>query len=236
MELVKQVQSYKPQAAPESPYLKAKLEWDERIGATVHQAKNWRLMALSSSALALALVGANITQIMQRKVIPMVVQVDRDSGETKIIGKAGAETYRPGEPQIRFHLMQFIKYVRTVPVDPVVIKANWLAAYKFLRPEAARTLNQITDQDEQSPLKKIGLETVSIQPISVLFVEGSNSYQARWLERRFDKAGQQTEQYTMTGLYTLEIEEPKSEEAILVNPLGIYIKSFQWSKDLGESK
>lgn len=236
MELIRTPQSYKAERAPETPYERAQEAWSGVVGRPLAQARNWRLMAVISGSLTLLLAAANIMQLLQQKVVPMVIEVNRESGETALIGKPSSNVYRPGEPQIRFHLMQFIKYVRTVPVDPVVIKTNWMAAYKFLRPEAARALNLMTDQDQESPLKKIGLETVTIQPLSILFVDGSKSYQARWTEQRFDKSGQLISQYTMTGLFTLEIEEPKTEEAILVNPLGIYVKSFQWSKDLGETK
>jgi len=186
--------------------------------------------------LSFGLLGLSAQQISQHKVIPMVITVGATSGEAQVLGKAGTGTYAPGEPQIRYFLIQFIKFVRGVPSDSVVIKDNWLKAYRFLRSEAAQTLNLITNGDDAGPLKKIGQETVAVQPISVLFVQGSNSYQARWSETVYDKDGIATDTYTMTGLFTIEIEPPSTEEAVLVNPLGIFIKSFQWNRDLGEAK
>ena len=40
----------------QTPYLRAKKEWDERIGSAIVQAKNWRLLALITSVLALLLL------------------------------------------------------------------------------------------------------------------------------------------------------------------------------------
>lgn len=236
MELLQTPKSYRPEAQLETPYLRARQEWDERIGTTVVQAKNWRMAFVFISLLAVGLLGANVFQLTQRKVIPMVVTVSAESGEATVLGKAGMSAYQPGEPQIKYFLVQFIRYVRTVPVDPVVIKSNWMQAYKFLKREAAQTLNSMTNDDVNGPLKRIGFETVTIQPTSVLFVPGSRSYQARWTETVYDKNGQEKDSYTMTGIFTVEIEEPSSEEAVLVNPLGIFIKSFQWNRDLGGEK
>jgi type IV secretory pathway TrbF-like protein len=234
MELLSSPTNYKPESFAESPYLRAKRDWDERIGTSVNQARNWRFLAVGLMFISLTLSGLSIVQVTQNKVIPMVITVNENSGEALVLGKAGESVYKPGEAQIRYFLIQFVKFVRSVPSDPIVIKNNWLQAYKFLRSEAALTLNLITNDDESGPLKKIGEETVAIQPISVLYVEGSKSYQARWSETVFDKNGDAIDTYTMTGLFTIESEPPTTEEAVLVNPLGIFIKSFQWNRDLGE--
>ena len=43
---------------PETPYQRAAQVWDERIGASRVQAKNWRLMAFGCLTLALLMAGA----------------------------------------------------------------------------------------------------------------------------------------------------------------------------------
>ena len=234
MELLQTPTNYKGEDFPESPYLRARMDWDERIGSTSVQASNWRLACFGSIFLSLLLLIGNAFQLTQRKIVPMVISVQKE-GEASVIGKAEGN-YEPGEAQVRYFLLQFLRFVRTVPSDAVVVKNNWLQAYKFLTREAAQTLNTIVNSDIDSPLKKIGSDTVAIQPISVLFVQGSNSYQARWSETVFDKNGTVTDSYTMTGLFTIEVQAPTSEEAILVNPLGIFIKSFQWSRDLEKKR
>lgn len=50
----------------------------------------------------------------------------------------------------------------------MLIKQNWLKAYKFMRAEASNQLNDKTNKDEDSPLKKIGEKTVIVQPITVV--------------------------------------------------------------------
>jgi len=237
MELIQTPVNYKPDSPISTPYLQARAEWDDRLGALSASAANWRYAFFAVTLLAFGLLVGNAVQLNSQKTIPMVIAVNQDSGEAAVLGRAIAKPYQPGEPEVRFFLLQYLKFVRAVPADPVVIKANWLAAYKFLRAEAAQQLNQMTAEDESNPLKKIGLQTVTVQPISFLYVEGSKSYQVRWKETIFSDRGEALDTYNMTGLFTLEYQQPTSEEVLLVNPLGIYIKSFQWNRELtGETR
>lgn len=213
--------------------MRAQQEWDDRIGATVVQAKNWRLAFFASALTGLALVGIVVIQLHQARVIPVIVGIDRERGEPFVMGKISEGGYQPQLQEIKFFLTHFVTLVRAVPSDPVLIKQNWLKAYFFLRRDAANILNDITNKDPQSPLKKIGEQTVIIQPISVTQIEGGNSYQTRWEETVYNSHGGATDHYVMTGIFTIELDEsPADEKTLMQNPLGLYIKHFQWNREL----
>ena len=231
-ELLSPPKSYKPPSSLESPFLLARQEWDERIGSTVVQAKNWRLAFFMMAVISVVLLLAFLYQVQQRKVIPIIVGIDKEHGETVVIGRAGESLYRPQLQEIKYFLSQLITNVRSVPMDPVLIKQQWLKAYRFLRPEASNMLNDLTNTDKDSPLKRIGVETVLIKPISVVQVSETNSYQARWEETVYYKQGAPKERYVMTGIFTIELDAPKTEEALLTNPLGLFVTNFQWNKEL----
>lgn len=80
---------------PETPYLKAAQVWDERIGSARVQAKNWRLMAFGSLALAGGFATALVWQSTQGTVVPWVVQVDR-LGPAQTVAAATAD-YRAAD-------------------------------------------------------------------------------------------------------------------------------------------
>ncbi len=223
---------YKPDTAPESPYRKAQDAWDSRIGATVVQAKNWRYAFFMVALLSCVLAGGLIAQSFKHQVVPIVITLDKNKGEPQVIGKVGDIDYQPQRAEIQFFIGRFIQAVRGVPADGVVIRRNWAEAYALLRPGAAATLNAMTNQDPDSPLKKIGQEVVAVQLIGIVPVAGSQSYQARWTEIVYSTQGAVKERYAMTGTFTLETEVPKNEKSLMLNPLGIYITSFQWSRDL----
>ncbi len=232
IELVKPPVNYSPGMAPESRYQRARQEWDERLGSAVVQAANWRKAFFLCGLLTLSLSAGNLYQVFARQVVPFVITVNQDTGEAKVIGRADVQEYKPQILEIRYFLSQLIRYVRALPIDPVVVKQNWLNAYHFLSPQAATALNTRTDNDSASPLKLIGQRTVTVQPISANQIGQSDSYQLRWAEEVFDQHGTRIDSYTMTGVFVVEIKPPKDESALNTNPLGIYVKDFQWSRDL----
>lgn len=223
---------YQPEQHPVTPYMKAQQAWDERIGSVAVQAKNWRLAFFASAMLGFILAGGMIYQSLKHQVVPVIITLEKDKGEPRVIGKAGAVEYQPQLAEIKFFIGRFISAVRVVPTDPIVIRRNWDEAYAFLRQGAATMLNDMTAKDQDSPLKRIGQEIVSVQLFSIVQVAGSESYQARWKETVYSKEGGVKETYNMTGTFTIETEPPRDERNMMVNPLGLYITSFQWSRDI----
>lgn len=118
------VQRYGRTPEPETPYQRAGQLWDERIGSARVQARNWRLMAFGGLALSTAMSAGLIWQSLQSRVTPYVVEVDR-LGEARAVTEAEAG-FRPSDPQIAWHLAKFIENVRSVSLDPVLMRKDWL--------------------------------------------------------------------------------------------------------------
>lgn len=220
--------SYKPESAPVTPYQRAADEWDRRIGTARVQAENWRYAALSALALAMLLTGGLVSQSVKSTVTPYVVQVNGD-GVVQAVGPARQTNFRPGKPVIEYFIVQFITKVRSLPLDPVVAKNQWLSAYDFLRKSAANTLNEIAVREQ--PFSKIGQETVSVRVKSVVTLS-KDSVQVRWEESSFSKEGVSTGVKGMTGIFNIEITPPTDERKLRANPLGLFIRQFSWSRDV----
>ena len=167
----------KPSLPPETPFQLAKQEWDHRIGTNVAQARNWRAAFFVNALFSIVLIASLLIQMLQAKVVQVLVGIDKERGEPTVIGPADAKKYQPGPLEIKYFLTQFIRFVRAVPTDQVVIKQNWLRAYTFLRKDAAGLLNELTSKDADSALKKSGHSIVSVQPISVVQIPDTQSYQ-----------------------------------------------------------
>lgn len=222
----------KPSGIPETPYMRARQCWDDRMGSTVIQAKNWRLAFFTSTTLSLLLAAAMIILLKERHVVPVMVAIDKERGEPTVIGPVTEKSYTPGAPEIKYFLSQFIRFVRAVPADQVVIKQNWLRAYSFLRKDAAGLLNELTNNNPDSPLKKIGKSVVSVQPLSIVSIPDTNSYQVRWKESVYAAQGMKVDEYTMLGMFVIELDPPRNEETLQENPLGLFIKTFEWNREL----
>lgn len=232
VELLKPPTKYRVQGQPESAYLRAAQEWDDRLGKSTVQAKNWRLAFFSSICVGVALACANLYQVTTRKIVPYVITVNEETGAPKVIGELGVSEYQPQLKEIRYFLVQLVRYLRAVPADPVVVKQNWLTAYQFLTAQAANALNSRMAEEENGPLKRLGEKTVTVQPISASPIGQSQSYQLRWTEEVFDRHGSRLEVYNMSGIFVVEVNPPREESVLSNNPLGIYVKDFQWSREL----
>jgi type IV secretory pathway TrbF-like protein len=217
--------------APVTPYQKAAQVWDERMGAARVQARNWRLMAFACLALAVGLASGLVWQGAQSRITPYVVEVDK-LGTVQTVGPA-VQDYEPTDAQIAFHLARFITNVRSLSIDPIVVRQNWLAAYDFATDRAAATLNAYAREND--PFKSIGARSVSVDITSV--VRGSDdSFTVRWSEKTFINGSlAKTERYT--GILSIVMQRPRTVQVLRKNPLGIYVHGLNWSRDLnpGES-
>ena len=149
---------------PVTPYQKAAQVWDERIGSARVQAHNWRLMALGSLALSLILAAILLWLGRSGTAVPYVIEIDPRGG-ARTVGPA-TETYRPSDAQIAFHLARFVENVRSLSIDPVVVRQSWLKAYDFVTDKAAVTLNE--HARENDPFAKVGRETIAVEVTSVV--------------------------------------------------------------------
>ena len=220
------LQRYGTSAEPATPYQRAAQIWDDRIGASRVQAKNWRLMALGGLALAFVLSGALAWQSAQSRIVPYVVQVDK-FGAVQAVGPA-VQNYVPSDAEIAWYLGRFITDVRSLSSDPVIVRRNWLEAYDYITDQGAIALNQYAQTND--PFEAIGQRTVSVQINSVVRMSDT-SFQVKWTEQVFDRNTlAKTERWT--SILTTVSKTPTTAEVLKRNPLGLYINAFSWSREL----
>lgn len=211
---------------PATPYQVAAQAWDERIGSARVQARNWRLIAFGCLSLALLMAGGLVWRSAQSIVTPYVVEVDR-SGQVRAVGEA-ASTYRPDDAQIAYQLAQFITRVRSLSVDPVVVRQNWLDAYSYATDKGAGVLNDFARSND--PFARVGKESVTVQITSVVRAS-EPSFNVRWTEQRFaNGALAGTERWT--AVVSIVLQPPRTEQKLRKNPLGIYVNGLSWSREL----
>ena len=215
---------------PETPYQRAGQAWDERIGASRIQARNWRTMAFGSLILSAGFAGALVWQSARGTIVPWVVQVD-SIGQAQAVAPAEAD-YRPTDPQIAFHLARFVTGVRSLSIDPIVVRQNWFEAYDYTTDKGAATLNDYARAAD--PFSRIGQQSVAVQVNSVVRASDA-SFQVRWTERRYVN-GEAAGLERWTAVLSIVLQAPRSEERLRKNPLGIYVNGLSWSRELETSE
>ena len=211
---------------PETPYQRAGQVWDERIGSARVQAKNWRLMAFGCLVLATGLASGLVWQSARSRITPYVVEVDK-LGEVRAVGPA-AEPYQPTDAQIAYYLARFIGDVRSLSIDPVVVRQDWLEAYDYVTDRGAKILNQFARTND--PFKAVGKRSVSVEVTSVVRASDS-SFQVKWTEQTYEE-GSLTKTERWTAILTIVIQQPRDVATLRKNPLGIYVHGLDWSREL----
>ena len=226
MKFRRAVQRYGRTPEPVTPYQKAAQVWDERIGSARVQARNWRLIALGGLGLSTALSGGLLWQSMQSRVVPYVVAVDR-LGEAQAVAPADRD-YQPTDPQVAWFLGRFIGNVRSISLDPVLMRQNWLSAYDFATQRGARFLNDYARSAD--PFADVGTRTVSVQVTSIVRAS-DRSFQVKWTESEYDR-GSLAGTTHWTAILTIVRRPPASAEALRRNPLGLYVDAIDWSQEI----
>ena len=213
-------------AAPaDTPYKRAQQEWDARMGSAVLSARSWRSIAFG----ALGMLGVSVVSLvvvaLQQRTFVHVVEV---SPEGQVMNVRAADgRWTATEAQKAYHLGQFVRLVRSLPTDGVVLRENWLQAYRLLTPQAAAQLSEIARQDDPFlSLGRVG-RTVHIRSI---IARSNNAWEVTWVERATNATGT-TDPEVYSGVFTLTTRAPRNADEIANNPLGLLISDFSWSRE-----
>jgi type IV secretion system protein VirB5 len=219
--------STKPAKFPENAFNRARAEWNDRIGGNIQSARNWRLATFGALGVAALAICGLIYQSGKATVVPYYVRV-AENGQPFVVG-AVPEKFSPSLNEVRWQLGTWLMWVRSAPLDPVVVKTNYGNALAFMRQGAANKLNEWAQGERR--LKNIGRETVEFELTAVTPISGSSSYQARWREVFRGSEGQPKEEQRWVATFDVDVQPPASSDAILRNPIGLFIKDFQWTRE-----
>jgi type IV secretion system protein VirB5 len=211
---------------PSTPYQAAGQVWDERIGSSRVQARNWQRMAVCSSLLSVALVGGIIWQSARSKITPYIVEIDTQ-GEVKGVGPV-TDHYQASDAQIAHALERFIRDVRSLSLDAIVVRDNWLEAYDFTTPRGALALNEFARAND--PFANVGQTSVAIEVTSVVRAS-QTSFQIRWIERKYTNGSISSTEH-WTAILSIVVTPPRDEVHLRKNPLGLYVDGLNWTREL----
>ncbi len=214
-----------PPPPPDTPYRRAQQQWDARMGAAVLSARAWRAIAFAALALAAALSAGLTLVALQKRSFVHVVEVAPEGQVMSVRTLDGA--WSPNEAQIAYHLARFVRLVRALPTDGVVLRENWVEAYAFLTPRAAAQLNEIARADD--PFLSLGRVGRSVHVRSVV-ARSDRSWEISWIERATNETGAGDPQ-AYTGIFTVTTRPPRNADEIATNPLGLLISDFSWSRE-----
>ncbi len=216
-------------AVRENPYLAARREWNERYGDYIAQGRNWRLAAILALIVAITSAGGLVHLSSQSQIVPYIVRVDKLGGAAAV--ERADQNFQPDKQVIVAFLARFIANIRSVYTDAGAERTLLKEAYAMIneRGEAFAKLNFY--MREHDPFKRAETETVTVEVASVLPLS-EGSWRIEWREEQRGRDGSKPAGTHWQATVSIQVSPPTSEATIRLNPLGIYINSFNWSQRL----
>ncbi len=212
-----------------NPYLAARNEWNERYGSYVKAAAAWRIVGIVGMLLAVISTSYALYQSTQVKLVPYIVEVDK-LGTAASTGFPQQIEY--ADPRVvRATLGSFVSNFRSVTPDAVVQKQYIDRTYALLRTSDPATEKINAWFRGNSPFDKARNATVAIEVNNVVPLS-NQSYQIDWTEYERDRKGKETAVRRFRGVATVTLTPPQDEGVIRLNPIGLYLRDFEWTAQL----
>jgi type IV secretion system protein VirB5 len=214
---------------PENPYLAARQEWNERYGSYVKAAAAWRIVGVTGMLMAVIGFSYALYQSTQVKLVPYIVEVDR-LGTAASAGFPQQIEY--ADPRVvRATLGGFVANFRSVTPDAVVQKQYIDRTYALLRTSDPATEKVNAWFRGNSPFDRARAMTVAIEVTNIVPLS-NHSYQVDWTEYERDRQGKELGVRRFRGIATVTLTPPQDEAVIRLNPIGLYLKDFDWTAQL----
>ncbi|ATU95400.1 conjugal transfer protein TrbF [Phyllobacterium zundukense] len=215
--------------APDNPYLAARQEWNERYGSYVKAASAWRVVGITGMVMAVVGFSYALYQSTEVKLVPYVVEVDK-LGTAVMAGFPQQIEYADARV-VRATLGGFVSNFRSVTPDAVVQKQYIDRTYALLRTTDPATEKVNAWFRSSSPFEKAKNATVAIEVNNIVALS-NQSYQIDWTEFERDRKGKETAVRRFRGIATVTLTPPQDEGVIRLNPIGLYLRDFDWTAQL----
>lgn len=217
-----------------NPWFDARAAWTAREAAARSRERMWQVVALFGLLIGLFALGGLIYYANSSRYIPYVVEVDKLGAA---MGVRPADKMRQADPRvIRYAIANFITESRMVSVDINVQKRAIFRVYSYLSDLDVSTtkMNEyMNSTPESTPFARAARETVETEIVSMI-PQTETSFEIDWIETVRDRStGGVKEQFKMRAMvsyYFASIDKTQTGESLLYNPLGLFIRDFNWAR------
>ena len=213
-------------------YLNGRREWDERVGDAVSRERGWKVGFFSMLGVLALSVSGNVYQGTQSKVVPYVVERDRNGDVVAV--RAADVAAAPDPAHVKAALAGWISGAREVFVDVNALRRSINKTYALTSREgpAIQQLNDMyrtNDFFERAKREVVSISNVTALPVSAKDNEGRETWRMEWQENVLARDGTPIRTELWTATVTFVVTPPDTAEKVMLNPDGIFVISFSWS-------
>ena len=217
-----------------SPYFNARRSWNEHVGQVITATKVWQAVGIGSLAVAGIAVIGMVSVAKQSRFVPYIVEVDK-LGQVAAVRQASVIDSANLTAVIKAELATFITKARLVTPDQQLQANSIRDVYALLAnsdPATAKMNEWFNGSKENNPFFRAGKVLVSAS-ISAIIPQSQDSWQVDWTETVTTRDGHPesvTNLRALVTVYILPATASTTEQEIQRNPIGLYVKDFNWSK------
>lgn len=217
-----------PRNAPDTAFLHARREWFERMGSPIVDKNRWAFIAFIELLVIIALVIAISYLVPLVRVVPYVVKVD-DAGKAAA-SSVMAQEYKPSNAHINYFVAEWVRKWQSI--DPATLSKDLTGAFTLVRSRAIDEFREWIREDKpvERLNKSAGTLTRVVKIVSVTPVN-DNVVQVRFMTIERDGSSD-VKTKNKVALVHFALIQPKSEEEILQNPLGLFVSHFALSEEI----
>lgn len=226
----KEAEEAKKRQQLDNPYISARAEYGDRYGAAVNEAARWRQISFLMLMLCALFGFLMIRLASENKVIPYVVQVDKQ-GYTVAIRPA-EEGSNADNRVIVAALGRFITNFKTAVLDPYAQRYIIDQVYNYIGSgsQAESVVNNF--YRDNNPFDQARDYTRSVEIHSILPIGGNgNAWQILWLEN-IVKGGEIQSSTEWRAILSIAVSPVRELPAVIRNPLGIYVTELNMAQDI----
>ena len=214
-------------AIVQTPYLRARQEWDERFGDQIKSRNNWRLAAFLSMATALVCVTGMVAIGYRSNTVPYVVALDDVGRAVPVIPakQVAVKDVRLQEAVVA----RWVTNLRTVIADAVAQRrlVDEVYAETGQNSPASATITEFYSKN--SPFDLLTKQTVDASVESIV-QQSPKTYEVAWTELTRDLNGNLMASHRYRAFVSVVTQEVTDARQALVNPLGLYVTNLTWGE------
>jgi type IV secretion system protein TrbF len=215
-----------------SPYMRARQEWDERFGDQIKSKQRWQLAAFASLAITLTCVGGMVTIGFRSTTVPYVVALD-DVGKAVPVIPAKQVAVKDVRLQEAV-VARWITNLRTVVTDAVAERRLVDEVYAETGQNSAASAIVTEFYSKNSPFDLLKKQTVDASVESIV-QQSAKTYEVTWTEETRDLVGTFVASHRYRAFVTVATQEVTDAKQALINPLGLYVTNLTWGEVVGTS-
>ena len=219
------------QADPETRWQHARTVYAQYRRDPEVRATWWKAAALLSIA-SVCILGVAIIRVAHRPTIePYYVSVT-PSGQVLGAEKVRAKPYNVDEEVLRYLTVEWIEWVRSIPLDPTLLHKNWQKAMAMSTDSAAQRLYAYAKAMDLTALAKKAERRELAVKITVenVLTLSERVIQVTWRETVYDGANAERETVQYSGEFEFIVRKPQTQKELDQNALGIWLARFTWDK------